>query len=58
MVMIRINQCSDPRYWYRDHVGQLIPLVRDDGEYYWAREPEGYLNIVDKRDGDIEHSEE
>lgn len=55
--MIRIHQCSNSLYWYRDHVGQVIPLIREDRDYYWAREPEGYINIVDKRDGTIEQSE-
>lgn len=53
MKMIELVQCSSFMYWYRDMVGQSVPLVREDSEYYWAREPAGYLNIVNKNDAVI-----
>jgi len=58
MKMIKIIKCSDSHLWYRNKVGETINLVREDNDYYWAREdgklPEGgYLNIIHKSDAYI-----
>lgn len=38
--------------WYSNKVGEEIPLVREDDEFYWAREGGALdcLNIVRKTD--------
>ncbi len=54
IIGIRIKQCSDSAYWYRDKVGTIVPFVRDGGNGEWlSREDAGYLNIVKYKDGEL-----
>lgn len=39
--------------WYAGLVGQLVPLLREENDVYLSREPEGYTNIVRKRDAKV-----
>lgn len=50
---LTIVGCFDPMMWYRDLVGEKVDFVKEDDDYYWCREPEGYINIVHKSDGII-----
>lgn len=42
--------CGDPQMWYANRVGESLPLVREDADGYWAREPAGYLNVIKRAD--------
>lgn len=46
MKALKIIQCSDGMMWYGKHVGAVVPLLRQDSEYFWSREPAGYSNII------------
>lgn len=50
---LKIVQCSDFQLWYREHVGQEFPLLREYDDCYMSREPEGFANIVRKEDAVI-----
>lgn len=39
--------------WYNKLVGSQLVVEREDKEYYWCREPTGFLNIVKKNDATI-----
>lgn len=54
MKMLRITQCSDALLWYRDLVGQLVPLRAVLGDCYASREPAGYTNFVNLQDAVVE----
>lgn len=51
--LIQIEQCSDMLMWYADQVGNRVPFIREDDQYYWSRDSGGYLNIVLKSDATI-----
>jgi hypothetical protein len=51
---VRVIACSDPQMWYANRVGESIPLVREDADGYWAREPAGYLNVIKRADAVVE----
>jgi hypothetical protein len=53
MKALKIIKCSDSLMWYREKVGQIVPLVRVHGDCYMSREPAGYLNIVSLNDAEI-----
>lgn len=53
MRKLKLVGCSDPMMWYAGLVGQLVPLLREEGDVYLSREPEGYTNIVRKRDAKV-----
>lgn len=43
---VKILRCDDPNKWYAKRIGELIPIEKVDKDGLWAREPEGYLNII------------
>lgn len=49
---LRVTNCRDPHMWYAGLVGQVVPLVREEADCYWSREPAGYVNIVHKADAE------
>ena len=51
MKLLKIISCSDPMMWYRNKVGDVVPFLGEDPQHYWSREPAGFKNIVNKRDG-------
>lgn len=53
MKALLIVDCHDGMMWYASKVGQVVPLVRELSDCFMAREPAGYSNIVDLRDGVI-----
>ncbi len=56
MAKILIKQCPDTRFWYRDKIGQTLPLIGEDGEFYWSIEYSercSFKNIVKKEDAEI-----
>lgn len=53
MKAIRILKCSDTRMWYRDHIGKVVPFLREEATEYLSREPAGYTNIVKKQDAEV-----
>lgn len=50
MRALRIIRCRDSMMWYAGLVGQVVPLVREEADCYWSREPAGYINIVRRAD--------
>lgn len=52
MPLLVITRCTDNLMWYRDKIGQLVPLLKDlPEEHCWlSRQPEGYTNIVRHQD--------
>jgi len=50
---IKIIKCRDVLMWYSSMIGELMYVVREDKEFFWCREPDGYLNIVKKEDAEI-----
>lgn len=50
---IKIINCSDSLMWYKPLVGTIHHVVRVDKDYYWCREPSGYLNIVHLKDAEL-----
>lgn len=50
---ILIVACSDSLMWYSKLLGTVHDVVRVDSEYYWCREPTGYLNIVKLQDAEL-----
>lgn len=53
MRYIKIIKCSDSLVWYATKVGETVVLERETVDYYWAREPAGYINIVHKQDAEV-----
>lgn len=54
MKMLRILRCPDRMMWYRDLVGQLVPLIGIWPESgYASREPAGYSNVVRFEDAEV-----
>ena len=53
MQALKIVRCSDTLMWYRDKVGETVPLVRKYDDCYMSREPAGYLNIIRLDDAEI-----
>ena len=52
-MQILITSCSDPLMWYSNLLGTTHKVVRVDSDYYWCREPTGYLNIVRLKDAEL-----
>jgi|694.fasta_scaffold07822_23 hypothetical protein len=55
-MQIKIISHGDGIVWYANHVGKVFDVVREDREtsdVFWAREPEGFINIVYKKDAQI-----
>jgi hypothetical protein len=53
-----ITKCSDSLLWYRDLVGEYVPLLREYDDCYMSREPAGYANIVRKEDAKLVEDED
>lgn len=53
MKALKITACADRSRWYRDLVGQVVPLVRHISEGYLSREPAGYSNVVRGHEAEI-----
>lgn len=47
---VKIQRCHDPSMWYAGRVGEWIKVERLDSDGIFAREPEGYLNIIKYED--------
>lgn len=56
--VLNIVQCSDPLLWYRQYINMSVPFVYEDSKYYWAREVDGYMNIVYKDDAILQEVED
>ena len=52
-MMLKIIKCSDSLLWYKDLVGQTVPLIREYDDCYMSREPDGFANIVKKDDAEV-----
>jgi hypothetical protein len=53
MNYVYIQKCSDPHKWYSNLVGEHVRLIDEEKNHfeYKCRQPDGYINFVDKRDG-------
>lgn len=51
--VLRIDRCSDPLMWYREHVGYLVDYRGSDAAGHWSREPAGYVNVVRHADATL-----
>jgi len=49
---IKIIDSQDPHFWYTQFVDSeaTFPVIREEVDCYWTREPAGYLNFVLKKD--------
>jgi hypothetical protein len=47
---LEILGCSDCLMWYAGKVGEVVPFVREEPDCYLALEPDGFVNMVHKRD--------
>jgi len=47
-----IKSCNDPQKWYADKVGLTFFAYKEDVDGLWVRDPEGYSNVVDRKDAD------
>lgn len=52
-MQLLIKKCSDSMLWYRDLVGQKVPMIKEVDEGYLSREPAGYTNIVRREDAEV-----
>ena len=52
-MQLLIKKCSDSMLWYRDLVGQTVPMIKEVDEGYLSREPAGYTNIVRREDAEV-----
>jgi hypothetical protein len=52
MIALRIIGCSDPKFWYANKVGDIVPFLREYINEYISLEPAGYTNIVRKCDAE------
>jgi hypothetical protein len=52
-MQLRILRCPDRLMWYAGLVSQVVGLVREDADGFWAREPAGFLNIIHKDDAEV-----
>lgn len=50
--VIQIKSCKDAMMWYNSYIGEQFYVISED-EYYWVREPAGYLNLVYKQDAEL-----
>lgn len=60
MKLLLITSCIDSSMWYAEKIGQYIPFLWEEEDYYWSREDAGYKNIVKKCDAVVfekEHNE-
>lgn len=55
MTYIKIVSCTDGMRWYKSYVGQIadyLPKYDTENEY-GSREPDGYVNFILKKDGEL-----
>lgn len=50
MKALTIVNCSDGMMWYCYNIGQMVPYLGEEDDVYWSREPDGYRNIILKKD--------
>lgn len=43
---LRIIRCPDPSMWYANMVGKVVLCEMLDVDGWWAREPEGHINVI------------
>lgn len=53
MPKLLIKRCPDRMMWYRDKVGEVVPLLGQCSDGYWSREDAGYKNIVRFADAEV-----
>jgi len=58
MKALKIIDCRDCLMWYRNHVGHIVPYLREYTDEYMSREPAGYSNIVKTHDAIVVEIEE
>ena len=53
---LRIKSCQSTRLWYAGMVGQVVPMVKQDSNGYWATEHHEYgssPNIILFQDAEV-----
>jgi len=57
---IKITNCSDSMFWYRDHINEIFLVHRIAPDAFWCREKNEYecLNFVLKKDCEVLDKEE
>ena len=58
MRAIKIKQCNDSKMWYAPYVGCYVPLLAEEEVEYKSREPAGYVNFVQRGDGEVVYIDE
>tara|TARA_A200000159_G_scaffold155519_1_gene169363 strand:+ start:22 stop:240 length:219 start_codon:yes stop_codon:yes gene_type:complete len=58
---LRVISCDDPKKWYADKVGQLVPYIPDRSKYEWrSLQDDGvvpghrFTNFISKEDAVLE----
>lgn len=53
MKWLKIISCDDPKRWYANQIGELVPFLGDVGTEYKSVQPAGYVNFVQYCDAEI-----
>lgn len=48
-----IERCSDKSKWYSHLVGEVVPLLAEEGVEWRSMQPEGYINYVSFSDARV-----
>lgn len=51
--LVKITGSKDLLLWYQPYVGMTWEIIGEEDDFYWAREPAGYKNIIYKEDCEL-----
>jgi len=52
-VKVRIKNSKYNHTWYAKMLGKTVEVEMVCSDYFWAREPAGYINIIFKEDAEV-----
>lgn len=50
---IKVISCAVDSLWYRDHIGETFPLIRERGNEYVTIDSEGVMRTIKRHDSVI-----
>ena len=50
---VQIKRSKYQHTWYAGMLGKVVDVERECEEFYWAREPDGRINIIFKCDAEV-----
>lgn len=52
---VLIEKCSNPSLWYKNYVGEIFTIEKENIDVYWTRERDFYksLNFILKVDANV-----